>query len=440
MQRVDVPSTFIGWLYRPYFDFGDWEGDGNAAVEGLALAVRSLVEESDDYPRLHGFSPSSVRREIVRHAMLPEYLLDDPAELAPDLRTPAWRFLCEQLARYSALGGRARMRVLWALHRAGLHASVLRHERGPTAPTGPRLDDDTAALAFMRGQALYAQAMDGAPADAAAVELRAVRERARPGSWAHVETTYLLASICVKMLDDVPGFLRCLEQHAQSIEASESIGHEQNKLLSRYHRIAALAPQLAGDHGAMSREMNQAEYFCALMQRDTPLTRAEWAPLRYALLESRIKEMFVLGDFERAEQYAVSLTEHMPSEPRALLTLGQAYVERDKIPEAVNAYRRATLIGPQVTHMAQFMMGQCLEHLGDMEAARSAYVRAAASDPLGTSTLQLLDRDGIAGTEGPLRRWVDARSASLREEQGTVGELHGYQKYDGKMGAAARRP
>lgn len=83
MPRVDVPSTFIGWLYRPYFDFGDWEADGNSAVEGLTLAIRSLVEESDAYPRVHGFSPPSVRREIVRHAMLPEYLLDDPNSLRP---------------------------------------------------------------------------------------------------------------------------------------------------------------------------------------------------------------------------------------------------------------------------------------------------------------------------------------------------------------------
>ncbi|MET8824373.1 tetratricopeptide repeat protein [Streptomyces sp. NPDC004610] len=439
MPRVDVPSTFIGWLYRPYFDFGDWEGSGNSAVEGLVLAVRSLVEESDAYPRLHGFSPSSVRREIVRHAMLPEYQLDDPAELAPDLRTPAWRSLCEQLARYPDLGGRARFRALWALHRAGLHASVLRHERGPTAPSGTRLDDDTAALAFMRGQALYAQAMDGAPADAAALELHAVQERARPGCWAHVEATYLLANICVKMLDDASGFPRRLERHARSIDASDTVGDERNKLLSRYHRIAALAPQLAGDHAAMSREMDRAENFCSLMRRDTPLTRAEWAPLRYALLESRIKEMFVLGDFERAEHYALSLTDHMPAEPRALLTLGQVYVEREKIPEAVSAYRKATLLGPQVTHMAQFMMGQCLEHLGDMEAARCAYVRAAASDPMGTSTLQLLDRDGIDREGGLLRRWVDRRTTLLREEREAVDEVREYQKYDGKMGPVAGR-
>ncbi|GGZ51111.1 hypothetical protein GCM10010387_51860 [Streptomyces inusitatus] len=436
MPRIDVPSTFIGWLYRPYFDFGEWGADGNSAVEGLALAIRSLVEESDAYPRVHGFSPSSVRREIVRHAMLPEYLLDDPAELAPDLRTPAWRTLCEQLARYTSLNGRARLRVLWALHRAGLHTSILRHERGPAPDSGTRLDDDTAALAFMRGQALYAQAIDGGPASAAVAELREVRERARPGSWAHVEATYLLCSICVKMLDDVPGFHRHLELHAQSVDASGSVGHERNKLLSRYHRIAALAPQLAGDHTAMSREMDRAEHFCALMRRDDPATRAEWGLLRYALLESRTKEMFVLGDFERAERYAQSLTEHMPAEPRALLTLGQVYIEREKIPEAVKAYRKATLLGPQVTHLAQFMLGQCLEHLGDMDAARLAYAQAAASDPLGVSTLQLLDRDEVAGKKSPLRRWADRRTASLREERDAVDEARGYQKYDGKMGAA----
>ncbi|MEU0688833.1 tetratricopeptide repeat protein [Streptomyces uncialis] len=434
MPRVDVPSTFIGWLYRPYFDFGDWEAYGNSAVEGLALAIRSLVEESDAYPRVHGFSPPSVRREIVRHAMLPDYLLDDPCELAPDLRTPAWRTLCEQLARYAGLDGRARLRVLWALHRAGLHASVLRHERGPAPKSATRMDDDTAALAFMRGQALYAQAIDGGPASAAAAELRGVRECARPGSWAHVEATYLLSSICVKMLDDVPGFHRNLERHAGSVDASDAVGHERNKLLSRYHRIAALEPQLAGNHAAMSREMDRAEHFCALMRRDDPATRAEWGLLRYAVLESRTKEMFVLGDFERAERYALSLTEHMPSEPRALLTLGQVYVEREKIPEAVKAYRKAALLGPQVTHLAQFMLGQCLEHLGDMDAARLAYVQAAASDPLGTSTLQLLDRDEVARKEGPLRRWVDRRTAILREQQGSVDEVRGYQKYDGKMG------
>ncbi|GLF95376.1 tetratricopeptide repeat protein [Streptomyces yaizuensis] len=436
MPRIDVPSTFIGWLYRPYFDFGEWEADGNSAVEGLSLAIRSLVEESDAYPRVHGISPPSVRRGIVRHAMLPEYLLDDPAELAPDLRTPAWRALCGQLADYAGLDRRARLRVLWALHRAGLHAAVLRHEHGPAPRSGTRLDDDTAALAFMRGQALYAQAIDGGPASAAVAELRGVRERARPGSWAHVEATYLLSSICVKMLDDVPGFRRHLERHARSVDASDAVGHERHKLLSRYHRIAALAPQLAGDHAAMSREMDRAEHFCALMRRDDSATRAEWGLLRYALLESRTKEMFVLGDFERAEQYALSLTEHMPAEPRALLTLGQVHVERENIPEAAKAYRKAALLGPQITHVAQFMLGQCLEHLGDMDAARLAYAQAAASDPLGISTLQLLDRDEVAGEESPLRRWADRRGAFLREERNAVHGARGYRAYEGKLGSA----
>ncbi|MFJ4905432.1 tetratricopeptide repeat protein [Streptomyces sp. NPDC093249] len=436
MPRIDVTTTFVGWLYRPYFDFGDWEADGNSAVEGLALAVRSLVEESDAYPRVHGISPPSVRREIVRHAMTPEYLLDEPSGLAPALRTPAWRTLCEQLDRYAGLDGPARLRVLWALHRAGLHASVLRHEPGPGTTSGTRLDDDTAALAFMRGQALYAQAIDGGPTSAATTELRTVRDRARPGSWAHVEATYLLCSVSVKMQDDVPGFPRHLERHARSVDASDAVGHERNKLLSRYHRIAALAPQLVGDHAAMSREMDRAEHFCALMRRDDPATRAEWGLLRYALLESRTKEMLVLGDFERAERYALGLTRHMPAEPRALLTLGQVYVEREKIPEAVKAYRKAALLGPQVTHLAHFMLGQCLEHLGDMDAARLAYMQAAVSDPLGTSTFQLLDRDEVARKESPLRRWIDRRTVALSQERDTAGAVREYQKYEGKMGAA----
>ncbi|MFE2094920.1 tetratricopeptide repeat protein [Streptomyces sp. NPDC059460] len=434
LRRNEISTTFIGWLYRPYFDLGDWEADGNTAVEGLVLAARSLVEGSDGYARVHATTPPSVRYQVVRHAMMPEYLIEDPGELRTELRSSAWQVLCDHLAHYRSLDRGAKFRTLWVLHRLGLHASILRYEKGRTSDRDRKLDDDEFALVFMRGLAKYALANDGLPANGLMDELRQVESMAAPGSWAHMEATYLLANTCMKMLGDVEQFRVHLKLHEESVNASGVVGHEWNKLLSRYHRIAAMLPQLEGDYEAMTREMDRAEHHCDLMLRDDLSTKAEWGALRFALLESRTKEMFVRGDFERAEWYALSLIAHMPSDPHAYLALGQAYIERENVAAALKAYRMATLLGPQVTHLAQFMLGQCLEYVGDIDAARMSYLQAVASDPLGISTMELLRRDGVTEKESQLRRWLDRHSDFLHGQHQAAEQVRSYQKYAGKMG------
>ncbi|MCX4776058.1 hypothetical protein [Streptomyces sp. NBC_01264] len=59
-----------------------------------------------------------------------------------------------------------------------------------------------------------------------------------------------------------------------------------------------------------------------------------------------------------------------------------------------------------------------------------------ASDPLGTSTTDPLRRDALTDRAGQLRRWLDRHAAFLADRSRITEQVRGYQKYEGKMGAA----
>ena len=114
--------------YNLPFDLGEWRAHGDPITIGLELAARAVSEGRDDYARLNGLIPPSARRAIVVRTGFSQYLVEDPLELHPELRTPRWQDLCDHLKAYATLDPDARMRVLWLLHRLCMHSAVLRYE------------------------------------------------------------------------------------------------------------------------------------------------------------------------------------------------------------------------------------------------------------------------------------------------------------------------
>ncbi|WP_067722026.1 tetratricopeptide repeat protein [Nocardia yamanashiensis] len=432
-SRTEIDATLTGWLYRPFFDLGAWNGSGNLLVSGLVLAARAFDEGSDDYARPQISAPASIRHELTKQARLPQYDIGHPGELRVELRTPLWQKLCDHLDAYRDLDEQAKLRTLWLLHRASFHEAILQHENYPIYGD---LDDQSAARLFMRGLSRFHLMIDGVGEARTLDELRQVENMAQPGSWAHIEATYFLANANVKYLGNIDDFRTHLDRHLASIEASGATGNRYHRLASRYHRIAAMLPQLEGKHAAMSREMDRAAQHCGRMERSDPNDRAEWEVLQYALLESRVKEYLLRGDLQQAEDYARLFVEHVPADPRARLTLGQVLIERGRIRQAATAYEEAVMLGPQVSANAYFMLGQCLEALEQPDTARLCYLHSLTTDPQSISAAEALGDRGLLDEDPLVRAWLNDRLADLHRDDDPAPAPHEYQRYSGVLGKA----
>ncbi|MFZ4151489.1 tetratricopeptide repeat protein [Streptomyces pseudogriseolus] len=427
-----VTNHFPGWLYRPFVDLGPWQAGGNPVTLALQMASHALADQQNRVMQNTGVALPSFRRTLLRATSLTRYLVDDPRDLDETVRTADWQLLCDHLDVYERLDGPQRLRTLWVLNRLTMHSAILRYEEWRRRRTTGQPSDRRADL--MCEIARISLFHDGSGAlDLTGLER--LEATAPPGSWEHVEATYLLAQTSAKTLDDVLRLARHLDTHLASIEAVDRPEHDRAKLLSRYHRLAAFLPQLTGDLDGMVRQMDAAESHCELMSRDEPHTRADWELFRYALLESRVKERFACNDFPGAERYALALVDHAPSTPNSWLTLGQARIERGDLEGALESCRWAALLGPHIAAEAEFMAGQCLEQLGRPDGARNAYVRSLTADPLAASSAERLHESGLAAANPYLADWVTGRVRDMHgSDGGEADRPKGYQAYDGVLG------
>ena len=108
------------------------------------------------------------------------------------------------------------------------------------------------------------------------------------------------------------------------------------------------------------------------------------------VLLSRSKEAITLMDLDLAEVRCREMASYDQLDPNNFLELGNILSRRGKTEKAIDAYRRASLLGPPGTPAARFMMGKHLEALGWKEAAANCYLQVLQVDPLGYSAAQRL--------------------------------------------------
>lgn len=429
-------AQFKAWLHRPLIDLGSTGATGNPHVAGTTYAYRAMAERKA-YPRLHGLLNPSVRKAIVQEARLPRYGVDDPLDLEDDLRTHEWSELCLHLQNFSHIEVEAQLRVVWLLHRICLHGAILKYVPA-ISENDVRRSEPKAGLAFMRGLAKLAFCNDG-QCDLDTTDLEQVARSAPAGGWARIEAAYFLAVAAAKLRHD-PERLRywLAEQHRQ-IGCAEADEHTRCKLLSRYHRVRAFLPQFGRDWAGMTADMDLAEAWAGRMRRDTPETLAEWTTLAGAIKETRTKEALVLGDLDLAEERAKQSVVHAPSDARTHLELGQVLVERNKIEEALAAYRSAAWFGPPGTEIAWFMVGQCHEALGEPELACSAFLASVELDPMAISAAERLAELAPRIGSSDLSLWAKTKATHLAALQACrkgeeASSLRPYQQYEGVLG------
>ncbi len=412
-------ASFSAYLYRPYLDLGPADPAAPFHVLGLDFAIRALTENRP-YPRIQSALNPSFRDQLLAHTALPMYRVAAPDELPPSLRTPRWSVLVERFEAFAELEPAQQVRLSWLLGKLCLQSCLLGLLPQKVEERAARSGPD-ASLAYLRALARYRLQLDDPRQPYSLGEFERVANEAPPGI-ARVDAHYQMVVQNVKHRNDVAAVERWQALHLRAIESSkrELDPFEQGLVMTRYHRVGGFVPQLRRDRQGTVEEMELAEQYARALPTDTPERRTAALEMLYPVIESRTKEALWLGDKDLALERARTLTTLSPHDPRAWLHLGQVYVDREELEPAAAAYRRSARCSPPGREVALFMLGQCLEELGQLEAARDAYVGSLDVDPLGVSAAESLFELAGRLDERPLARWAQEHLERLRAHRATA--------------------
>jgi tetratricopeptide (TPR) repeat protein len=260
-----------------------------------------------------------------------------------------------------------------------------------------------------------------APTDFALQEYAVVAQHAPPDALARLAAGWDLVVYAARGLRDVAMTSMWAARLKHELKAFLMAGTEsafgQHLLTSRVYRAAAMAPYLQGDTAEMVAEMNMAEEHarCLMAVAASEKERVVAAENFLTLLQSRSKEAIALGDLALAEGRCRAMFDYEQLDPRHFLELGDILVMREKIEEALPAFRRAAVLGPPATPVAWFMMGQVLERLEKPEEAAYCYVETLKVDPWGYVAARRLHRLARAFGWSALANWACERDVEARQ-------------------------
>jgi tetratricopeptide (TPR) repeat protein len=184
-------------------------------------------------------------------------------------------------------------------------------------------------------------------------------------------------------------------------------------LWSRFYRVRAFVPMLAGDPDGMVRDMDEAERIARALKPANEAERFAAAEILWPVLESRVREAQFLHDLPLAESRAELLIAAAPLNPRAWLHLGEVLLDQERYDDAIPVYREAHRLGPPASDVALFNLGQCHEMLDQAEPAMDAYAELLQIDPLAISAAERIAAIA-AEFGGRYRGWADAILGSLQ--------------------------
>jgi tetratricopeptide (TPR) repeat protein len=377
------------WLYRPLLDLGKMPAWPTLGTNAIEFAYRRMVEDVE-LPQLMVFHTAELRAELVRAIGQPEYMVEDPRQLAEELRTHRWRVLCEQLERLDELPERRRLRVIETLQRLGMLTLALelldRQDLGSD-------EQDHFDLRLSRALTRYLLRSDDRSAPYSLSEFEEIAEHAPPGI-AKLTACYQMVRQPARESADLVALETWQPHHLAALEELRGVlsDFDYQRFLSRYHRVGAFIPQMKRDGDGTIVEMVKAESLARSLPRDSWEHRVAADDALYAALESRSKEARWLGEGERALAHARELAQLMPVMSDAWFHQGDVLFELDRIPEARDAYRRALRYCPPGAARALYSIGLCEEILGDPNAAADSYIAAMERDPLAIGAAKQLAR------------------------------------------------
>ena len=396
MGTYTVHNTFLSRGYRPFIDLGEAAAETAIPVYRVEFDAQDLMNGE----RSHRFGiqrlmPQSFRKLLIQEAKLPQYDVEDPIHLPPELATQRWLYMTEQLGAFDQLPANRQFLIARLLLSLGFH-TVLRSLTPPYGPDAIASDKKIAELALIRAVAGNVLHLDfGVAFDPREYEVVAsnatcafARLAAALGYLVHAAKVERNAAVTRQWAQIAKKLARVI---CSNDDLLDDFGR--HFLTSCVYRATAMAPLLTGDDKAMVEEMDWAEAHARYLLRVAAHDGREKLLARENLetvLQSRVKEALAIQDLDLAEERCREMASYDELDPKNFMELGNVLSRHGKTDDALNAYRRSALLGPPGTPGAWFMMAQCYERLGEVEAAADSYMRTLEVDPLGYSAAERL--------------------------------------------------
>lgn len=406
------------WLYRPYLDLGPMNS-GPSHLHCVEFAFQNFLGNGPKRERPQRVLPHSFKESLLRETNLPNYRIEEPSELPPELRSQRWNRMCECLTNYLDLDRRQQVDVTGLLGSLCLFPAVAKYI-APLSPKDIAKDESCSALAYNRANARFMLQGDyNTPYHID--EFRTIATNAPLG-------TVIRFNALVHMIVQSARFAKDVD----SVEYWAAITFREMKeaksnfddftyalLMSRYYRAASFGAQMRGDRARLVQEMDLAEEYACSLCPANEVQKILANENLHPLMQSRTKEAIWLGNIDLAEERVRRMIDVDPLDPRARMEIGEVLVSKGDIAQAASFYRSAAELGPPGTAIAWFMAAQCYESLNDLDHASDCYLATLRVDPLGISAAERLSEITRLTGNTAVNRWIEIRLQELqRQEQG----------------------
>ncbi|RCJ15163.1 hypothetical protein A6S26_07440 [Nostoc sp. ATCC 43529] len=426
MNLLENCSPII-WMNRPYVDLGSFNA-GPLHVYGIEFSYYHMIEDepSDHSVKISNpvtiIHPISFRESLIRETGLVQYQVNNPLQLADELRTERWNTLCKYLIHYQELQPFTKLRVINLLSSLCFHETVIEYTKEISCLEVAN-SSILANLSLCRAISnLMLQSHIGTLDNLN--EFENIANYSSIGSITRFDAAIHLVAYYAKI------FRNLKAAEFWRIVASQELGHLKSSLdkfsyqllESVYYRAVVLVPLLQHDKQTVVREMDLCESLAESLTHECKNEREEIAAHENltTVFESRTKEALWLDEIDLAEERATKMIQMEPLYSRYRLQLGEILIKQGKIEEAARMYRSAARLGPPGTAIAWFMAGQCHEKLGELEIACDCYLASIEMDSLAISAVERLHNLALSLGNLALVNWSNVRLSELREQQKAI--------------------
>lgn len=257
MRLLDSP---IAWLNRPYFNLASFN-EGPPHLYGIEFCYRNLV---GDNPMPYGVQvnfSSRFRKSLIEQTGMIQYQVDNPLQLAKELRTERWEKLCDYLTHYQELKPVTKLRVINLLKSLCLHHSVLEyvpHFSDAEIASQP----DIAALAWCRAISNLILKIDFGRLDSLK-EIEAIAINAPFGTRLKFSAAIQLVVYYAKTFKDVVKAEYWRSFATKEIQTLKPIidDFDYKLLMSIYYRAVSFVPLLHQDKQKVIEEMDLCQFY-----------------------------------------------------------------------------------------------------------------------------------------------------------------------------------
>lgn len=411
------PKSFMEQALAPYVRLAPPSADGPVHAWRPWLSwQRCLTDGGERQANLQRILPPGFRDSLSaelggagRHAIA------SPDELAPELRTDAWKAMLDLVRAYGSLAAPRRAAVAGVLLSLGFYEVLARIEIPSEDAIAADLSEASVALAIVAARtvlgAVGRRSYTLAP-------LARIADTAAAGSDVRFTARIELVVQHAKHTGDVAAAAHWREgawHDLQALTAEHGANSfRANLLTSRFFRSASYVPFMRREREAVVAEMALCEAHALALsprsEREALLARENRIPM----LQSRAKEARWLGDFELAKQRLKQARDVDPMDSARWIELGEVHLDLGEAEAALACYVTAARLAPPGGALAWFMAGEAARLTGDEEGACAHYLHALAIDGLCVAAADQLAR--FAGAHERTRH-LDALVAEVRQRQ-----------------------